>query len=719
MAALTAGAVVLGGTAVQAEELPEFSLDTVVVTATRTMKELLEVPSSVSVVTAKEIEERNVTSVQEALQYLPGVYMNQAALGGIQMRGFSGTDILFLVDGQQMNSTYNGTVDLNTISVENIERIEVLRGAASSIYGGHAVGGVINIITKEAKEGTHVSAVLSYGSNSTWKKALQINSRVNDNFSFGLGYENKKSDGYKGYFITKSPTTGSGKYTADLPMLGDGKTYIVGGRGEKEWEHKNYNLYLKYNFDDSKSLKYTYTKADTGFLYKNPFSYVKDANGNPVYNGKVTTQNGDVVSLSTSNFYGYDNLVERDTHALMYKDEDNKFTTSFTYMKNKADGYSTATLPSGYTGLDWEGEGHYSSHPGKIYNFDVEKVWDNLGRHTLVAGANFKQEEMIQDNLTLLHWHDHDSVIDHYNHAKGTDKNMALFIQDEYKISEPLTLYMGLRYDHYKKGSGTFWSTEKGYEYDLTSDSATYNEISPKIALDYKADDNTSYYISYGHSFNPPEMYKMYRYTAFSKYWYVPNPELKPETSDTFEIGMRKKLSDKTNLSVTLYHVDTDDRIAASGLLPGQSFHGKPVKKYMNYNQEKRNGIELELNHKFNDKFSGYFNYAWQQGKLKTDGEESNDYNIPKHLLHAGLNYNYAKWNALLDCQYVSEREAPDDIGGYGAEEAYFLVNAAVNYAINKDMTLQFSINNLFDRDFYASEATAGRTYNLGLRYSF
>ena len=146
-----------------------FTLNEMVVTATRTMKELKEVPSSVSVITAKEIEEKNVTSVQEALQHLPGVYMSQAAQGGIQLRGFSSSDVLVLVDGVQMNDTYGGDVNFNMIPVENIERIEVLRGAASSIYGGHAVGGVINIITKEPEEGTHVNAALTYGSNNTWK----------------------------------------------------------------------------------------------------------------------------------------------------------------------------------------------------------------------------------------------------------------------------------------------------------------------------------------------------------------------------------------------------------------------------------------------------------------------------------------------------------------------------------------------------------------------
>lgn len=64
---------------------------------------------------------------------------------------------------------------------------------------------------------------------------------------------------------------------------------------------------------------------------------------------------------------------------------------------------------------------------------------------------------------------------------------------------------------------------------------------------------------------------------------------------------------------------------------------------------------------------------------------DSADYGIPKHLLHAGVNYNKDKFNAILDCQYVSARQAPDDVTGeYGAEDAYFIVNTAFNYEIAK-----------------------------------
>lgn len=105
---------------------------------------------------------------------------------------------------------------------------------------------------------------------------------------------------------------------------------------------------------------------------------------------------------------------------------------------------------------------------------------------------------------------------------------------------------------------------------------------------------------------------------------------------------------------------------------------------------------------------------------MEQGGEKSNDYEIPKHLFHAGLEYNYDKWNALIDCQYVSERQAPDsESNEYGSEDAFFIVNTGINYEISKGVTLQFSINNLLDREFYCNEATSGRTYTVGMRYSF
>lgn len=719
-----------------ADNLNTFALDEYVVTATRTMKQLQEVPASVSVVTAKDIEERNISTVPDALQNLPGVYVGQSAsygpTGDLKVRGYSSDNILVLVDGAPVNNAYNNDVEWEMFPVENIERIELVKGAGSSLYGGRAVGAVINIISKEATDKKlSGSAVLSYGSNETWKKAVNANVKVNDRFSFGVGYENKKSDGYKTYsYTTKTTKDGSG-ITPDekIPQLSNGK-YVLGGRGNKIWENEHINANFKYNFDDSKSIRYTYTHNETEYSYGNPWTTIY-VNGKPQFSGKFDVGNNKYVSPGMSSYLGYDGKKESDLHTLSYNDEENKFLVNLGYLDITRNGYSS---PQEVKSIPWNGAGKDSFYPGETYSLDIQKAWDNIGKHTIVVGGNYRQESFDQIVSRLNNWRDHNSIdVNYANNGLmaengGKAKNIAFFVQDEYKISEPVTMYLGVRYDRYEKLDGY------GRQYDSTTgdvtnprddDSETFSEISPKIAFDFKADTNTNYYISYGHSFNPPPLYQVYRYDV-SGNDYRPNPDLKPETADTFEVGLKKKLSEKTSLDLNMYYIETDDKILDVDYKVAE----EEYTIYENVGTEKRRGIELSLQHEFDENWGAYFNYAWQKGETKTpivQGSQSHqkvtnadEYGIPKHLLHAGLNYRNDKFNGILECQYVSERQSPDAVTGeYGSEDAFFIVNTALNYEVAKNATLQFSINNLFDKEFYCNTMTAGRTYGVSLRYSF
>lgn len=730
MTALICGNVLWGGTAVYAEEnIQEYNLDEMVVTATRKMKQIQEVPSSVSVVTAKDIAEKNIMSVPEALQTLPGVYKSQAIQGGIQLRGFSSTDILVLVDGAQMNFPFNNGVDWEMIPVENIERIEVVRGAGSSLYGGRAVGGVINIITKDVKKnGLNANIVVNYGSNNTWKKAIYADVKANEKVSFGVGYENRKSNGWDNYYQTKAASKGAGTIIPDNkpPQLGNGK-YIVSTRGKRNYENETYTANVKYNFDAERSLKYTFANTNSTYYYPQPKSYIyKD--GKPVWSGKVDVGNGMYVSPNLNTSLGYDGEKEYNKHTLAYNDEKNKMTANLSVLDMKKAGYSSTSIA---TEVPWYGAGTDSFYPGKTYNFDFQKAWENIGKHDILVGGDFKQEEYIQYRRYLKNYHDHDSIDTSnghnglYQQHEGKARNIALFIQDEYKFSEPWTMYLGLRYDHYKKydGHSVFYNDSGAITDDKHHAEGSYNELSPKIAFDFKADDKTNYYVSYGHSFNPPPFSQIFRYEDGVH----ANPDLDPEKSDTYEIGMKKKLDDKTNIGLSLYKVKTDDKIVyTTHYLPGTK--KTDFKSYENYGTEKRRGVEFTIDHKLTDELSTYLNYSWQNGKVERSAVantnignvNSTDYGIPKHLLHAGLNYRKDKFGANLDCQYVSARQAPDaETGEYGSEDPYFIVNMGFNYEVAKNAVLQFTVDNLFDREFYASEPTSGRVYSVGLRYSF
>lgn len=192
LCALLTGANMISGGGVNAESV--YELTPVVVTATKTAESAEKVPASVSVVTAKEIAAHNYSSTAQALGQLPGVYLSPVGDGGISMRGFGSADILVMVDGQPVNNGWNGAVDWSMIPIQNIERIEVVRGAASSLYGGRAVGGVIQIITKKSKdEGLHGDVLLSTGSNSTTKQTYDAKFKK-DKWDVDIGYEKRETD---------------------------------------------------------------------------------------------------------------------------------------------------------------------------------------------------------------------------------------------------------------------------------------------------------------------------------------------------------------------------------------------------------------------------------------------------------------------------------------------------------------------------------------------
>jgi outer membrane receptor for Fe3+-dicitrate len=129
-----------------------YHLNQVTVTATRERSLISEVPATVDIISARDLRVNNVQNIGEALQRVPGVSIrNYGGFGDmktISIRGSSSGQVLILLDGQRLNNAQSGEVDLSTIPLEGVERIEVVRGSASAIYGADAVGGVINIITK-------------------------------------------------------------------------------------------------------------------------------------------------------------------------------------------------------------------------------------------------------------------------------------------------------------------------------------------------------------------------------------------------------------------------------------------------------------------------------------------------------------------------------------------------------------------------------------------
>ncbi len=236
---ITLGLVLVTSGWAGAEENKEESileLEKIVITATRTPHLLKDVPVSTTVITEKEIEQTGSSTVAETLENVVGMrvtaYGGPGSLTTAHIRGSAADQVLVLMDGRELNPAASGTVDLGFLPVQNIERIEVIRGPFSSLYGANALSGVINIITKPAPENRQTRIGASYGTYETSEYSLTHGGKL----------------GKTGYFLTAK--------------LGDS----AGDRENSSSNETHATAKLTYEVDDSSgfSLFAGYSHRDSG-----------------------------------------------------------------------------------------------------------------------------------------------------------------------------------------------------------------------------------------------------------------------------------------------------------------------------------------------------------------------------------------------------------------------------------------------------------------------
>lgn len=182
-------------------EANTLQLDPIVVSASKTEQSLKDVTANVDVITSQELEERHITSVIDALKTLSNTPIAQN--GGIGqtssffLRGFSSENVVVLVDGIRYNdpTTTKAQAQLEHLMVNDIERIEIIKGAQSGVWGANAVAGVINIITKKATEKLNIATMAEYGSYATTKVGTSVSQKINA-LSYYIGANQIRSNGF-------------------------------------------------------------------------------------------------------------------------------------------------------------------------------------------------------------------------------------------------------------------------------------------------------------------------------------------------------------------------------------------------------------------------------------------------------------------------------------------------------------------------------------------
>lgn len=704
------------------------NLGEIVVTATKTAKDTMDAPATVSAVTAKDIENSNIHSADEALALLPGVYTTRpgghepSVMGtNVVMRGIPDySRTLVLVDGQTLNDPYIGAVTWESVPAETIERIEVVPGPFSSLYGGSAMGGVINIITKSPTK-REFSVKGGYGTGNFKSGSLVYQDRVEERVGVVFDYAYKQSDGYIKDQVVLKPSATAGTVVTGAQQTTDasGNTaYLVGDKGKNGWNSKNMGVKLYMDLAADSRL----TIGASQFLYdstgRNQYNnYLRDASGNPVTGNVTVAGSGVNLAATEKNFLtGPDSAIK----------EVNRYTAEYETKFGKGEvlkatlGYTDIPMYNNYfvlgsTATLSGGPASRMLRPSSELAGSVQASLPVFDQHYVVTGISANKRMIDTITYSVSDWRDAYATGPIKNRTAGEDTSYALYVQDEITLTERLMAYLGGRYDS--------WSTE-GFIEQVATPGAYKNEysarsqthFSPKVSLVYRPVDATTLRGSVGSSFHAPNLRDTFGWwTPTTGYTYTPNPDLKPETVTSWELGLEQQVASDTLLRATYYENWLKDLIyrTQSDALMTQGV--------ANAGAAKVKGIELEVRQKLLDGLTAFVNLTFNDSKITensanpaTEGKYMT--NTPQKMANIGLQGIKGPWSGSLAGHYVGKVYANDlnaDVvsGVYGSYDAYFIADAKLAYKVKDTVSLSLSVSNLGNLKYYQSSLAMGRAY--------
>jgi len=568
--------------------------------------------SSVTVVDRESIEHSAAPDLPSLLKSYTGVsivsYGGQGAASNLYLRGMSASQTLVLINGVRASSATTGTASLGNIPLESIERIEVAKGAHSAQYGSDAMGGVVNIITRQGgpcADGRNSCGSVTAGVSYPWGGTLSGNVR------------------------------GQSRSGVDYSLGGS----LTGTRG----------------YDFTLPTAYGHEPDDDGFLLGS-------------INASVSKQ------FDWGRIYG-DALLARSRGQYddSYPGANEVDTTSFagklgTEIRHSEDWSSTVELSSsvdrsrnfrdGVAGDGRFNSSRYGLFASSTKNFDTGAV-----AHVLTGGAEIYREQV---NSTV-------------NFDVKARTLAAVFSQ--YSLSyEALTIDSGIRYDHNGQfGGATTYNVGASYE------------ILPDLRLRS----------SYATGFRAPSFNELY-YPNYS------NPNLKPEKSKSYEIGLNWQASADTNLDVAFYQTWLTDAIASN----------PPTYLPFNVAKARITGFEAALAHRFSTEWSGKVSLDVRQ-PLNQD----NDKYIPyRDRLKAMAEVTYSPTEQLdLTTRLLYGAARYANAANTTKLPDYVTVDFTALYALDASSQVKFAVENLFDADYstVTDYRAPGRTFNLSLTRTF
>lgn len=726
------------------------ALAPVVVTATRGATTGLGVPASVSVVGAPELERRGPVRAGDAIVDVPGVYVRGAALGGsfpgtgqgvLSLRGIPRTPrTLVMVDGQPVNNALSGGINVAGIPIGSVERVEVVRGPYSALYGGAAMGGVVNFVTASPDQPL---TELRVGAGSLRQRGAALVHRKRYASGLGVSFSAayRESDGdYDGNYVIKSAARtalpGAVPVTGVQPTLDpDGSArYWVGTQGARPWSQSNAQFTLHFSPAAATNVVAGLGWADYSVGYKRPNGFLRDAAGMPVFSGQMSFDDAGTqrqLTMAQTDWLTATPAGERDERAFVRASHrfegGTELRAQLATLRNNLFFAQATPRVATYD----SGPGNFTDQPNRRVDGELWLRRPMSPAWALAGGVSINRSRLDRETRALSYWRDPDSGGAVLNADGGTSDNAALFVQSEHFLDNGLTVYAGLRYDRFETEGRALQTVAPAF--DANYPSRSFDQLSPKLALVWEARRWLSLRASLGQAFRPPSLFDLYGLTVVaagpSTLIYEPSPQLLPERVRALEFGADVALASGIRASATLYRQKLED-LAYRRTLPG-STPTLARTRAENVGEADVDGLEASvrwplgasglaafgsLTHHFRYEISRNDSAPGTVGKKLTD--------VPRTAWTVGLEYERGAWSALLSVRHVGHVfGSGDDMnldtvqGVYGSFDRQTVAGARAAWRIDRHFTLSLALDNLTDRRYFVSTRQPGRTAYLELAW--
>ena len=635
-----------------AQEENHIKTTAVKVTATKVEKELLEVPSSVSIVTEEDIKKSSARTVGELLQDVPGVQISNSGGQGlkrISLRGEGVNRTLILIDGQQIveNKSMDGTALM--IDTALIERIEIIRGPSSVLYGSNAIGGVINIITKKGgKKPIEGSINLSYNG------ASQGHSESASIFGKTHGVE---------YRVTASNNMQQQLRTP------------IGLVPYSAFEQQNYSAYLAYNFNDNYKL---------GASYDYFTSYISSGSQ----------------AIRKEKFYVDLPLWSRQKAALFFEVKEAvsfmpKLRLDVFYQQSHKKMHNHVELDPNVVFMPATMD-NYADNYNNQWGLQLQTDWAISDHTYIIAGYDFNYNILDADSSV----DSTSTIIDTMNYNKhvknyGYEQIHALYAQAESYLPLDFTLFYGVRWTYnianMEKAAGEKVDKATGSSLPLSVEDIGSTGISSTNAPVFAAGimwsgiENFSIRFNFSQGFRSPNLQERYLLSSMGGGTIYPNPDLKSETSNNFEFGIRYN-DYGVGLDAVYFVSLADNYIAQVPVSTGSS-----ATKYKNVSNALTHGAELSLSYTSPIGLKPYTSLTIMQRRYNDNGVYTWKTGVPLVSGRAGLAYlhtfnDYVDLSIDLFSRFSSETiDSLDSIHSEFTSDLYYAPWGTANIAISVD----------------------------------